>query len=168
MFKSPGIRCYTPKGLIFSDIWARRFKPATAGYPSHFSQINNTMATDVCLEKYSPHCAMWTKPNTADLYWRRKKSIFFNLSFPFPGGGWIQGSPGDSSARGRRGLVIQLLHILSERLGVQLEIHKHSPTFRQASFIYYQVFDECIFVWIPFQRFFCDHIFYYLGLNNLH
>ena len=41
MFKSPGIRFYTPKGLFLSDIWARRLRPATARYPAHFSQKNN-------------------------------------------------------------------------------------------------------------------------------
>ena len=38
MFKSPGIRFYTPKGLILSGIWARRSRHATARYSAHFSQ----------------------------------------------------------------------------------------------------------------------------------
>ena len=37
----PCTQFYTPKGLILSDIWARRFRPATARCPAHFSQKNN-------------------------------------------------------------------------------------------------------------------------------
>ena len=41
----PCTQFYTPKGLILSDIWARRFRPATARYPAHFSQKTITKAT---------------------------------------------------------------------------------------------------------------------------
>ena len=37
----PCTQFYTPEGLLVSDIWARRFSPATARYPAHFSQKNN-------------------------------------------------------------------------------------------------------------------------------
>ena len=43
-FISPGIRFYTLPGLNPSDIWARRFRPATARYPAHSSQKTITMA----------------------------------------------------------------------------------------------------------------------------
>ena len=53
----PCTQFYTPKGLILSDIWARRFRPATARYPAHFSQKTITMATEVW-KKDSPHCVL--------------------------------------------------------------------------------------------------------------
>ena len=37
----PCTQFYTPEGLILSDIWGRRFRHATARYPSHFNQKNN-------------------------------------------------------------------------------------------------------------------------------
>ena len=59
----PCTQFYTPKGLILSDIWARRFRPATARYPAHFSQKNNNKGKAQSLEKDSPHCVLvspWT------------------------------------------------------------------------------------------------------------
>ena len=49
---------YTPKGLILSDIWARRFRPASARYPAHFSQKINNQGKAQSLEKDSPHCGI--------------------------------------------------------------------------------------------------------------
>ena len=51
----PCTQFYTPEGLILSDNWARRFRPATARYPAHFSQKRITMATEVLGNKDSSH-----------------------------------------------------------------------------------------------------------------
>ena len=79
----PCTQFYTLKGLILSDIWARRFRPATARYPAHFRQKTITM--DVCLKKDSPHCPSiktWLKKNIIDLFeivkWLKKKTSVIN------------------------------------------------------------------------------------------
>ena len=45
----PCTQFYTPKGLILSDIWARRFRPARARYPAHFSQKKHNNNGQRCL-----------------------------------------------------------------------------------------------------------------------
>ena len=67
----PCTQFYTPEGLILSDIWAGRFRPATARYPAHFIQKRITMATEVWGKKDSPHCG--------------RAKIDFNHSLDFPG-----------------------------------------------------------------------------------
>ena len=49
---------YTPKGLILSYIWAKRFRPATARYPAHFSQTNNNNGHRSLEKLNCPHSSL--------------------------------------------------------------------------------------------------------------
>ena len=48
-----------PKGLILSEIWARRFRPAAARCPAHFNQKTIKMATEVWKKRLSPLWRDW-------------------------------------------------------------------------------------------------------------
>ena len=60
----PCTHFYTTKGLLLSDNWARRFRPATARYPAHFSQKKNNNGHRSFGKKESSHCAQ-----IASKYW---------------------------------------------------------------------------------------------------
>ena len=74
----PCTQFYTPEGIILSDNWAKRFRPAIARYSAHFSQKRITMATKVLGKKDSSHCAVYK--NVAAIFLsERVHSISFHL-----------------------------------------------------------------------------------------